>query len=78
MIVSLLSLLLAAVPQASATPSPAVPKADKPVCRREVPTGSTLQQRVCHSRAEWAAIDAANAGSVDAMQGARRGSLPRN
>ena len=80
MIVSLLSLLLAATPQATPTPAPAsaVPKVEKPICRRETPTGSTLQQRICHTRAEWAAIDAANASGVDALQGARRGSIPRN
>jgi hypothetical protein len=33
------------------------PAKEKQVCRREVPTGSRLPVRTCHSAAEWAQID---------------------
>lgn len=34
---------------------------DKKVCRRFADTGSIAVRRVCHTSAEWAAIDEANA-----------------
>jgi len=36
----------------------AAPAKDKPVCRREEETGSVVAKRVCHTKAEWAAMDA--------------------
>jgi hypothetical protein len=30
---------------------------EKRVCRREVPTGSRLPKRTCHTQAEWTEID---------------------
>jgi hypothetical protein len=52
-------------PTAGAAPTKAVaapPAADpdKPVCRRQTPVGSTIEQRVCKTKAQWDA-DAANA-----------------
>ena len=46
-----------------ATPTPVA--AEKPVCRKEVPLGSIMAKRTCHSKAEWAAIDSANAGAAE-------------
>lgn len=57
-------------------PAPATEKKDDPdrkICRREAPpTGSIMGgKRVCHTRAEWDAIDAANRTSVERMQDLR-------
>jgi hypothetical protein len=40
-----------------ATPA-AAPAKEKLVCRREEETGSVVAKRVCHTKAEWAAMDA--------------------
>jgi hypothetical protein len=32
---------------------------ERPICRREGSSGSRMQRRVCHTRAEWQQIDAA-------------------
>lgn len=56
--------------QATAVPPPATPPAkEKPICRREIPVGSIMPVRTCHSKAEWAMIDRAN---NDAAETARR------
>lgn len=73
MIVSLFAALLV-LPQAEAsmpTPAPS-PAAEKPICRREVATGSTLSKRICHTKAQWAAINADNAANMDSLQRARQ------
>ena len=50
--------------------SPAMARDKKPVdpnkrvCRSEIPTGSRMSKSVCHTGAEWAQIDAANAASA--------------
>lgn len=42
------------------------PVKEKKVCRREAVTGSIIGTRsVCHTKTEWAAIDAANAGNAE-------------
>ena len=70
----MLFLMLTAVaapttPLAPPTPAPAVRPAEKPVCRAgATPIGSMLPgKRVCHSRSDWAAIDAANQRNADLM-----------
>lgn len=35
----------------------AAPVKEKPVCRRVEETGSVVAKRVCHTKAEWAAMD---------------------
>lgn len=55
---------------------PATEKKDDPdrkICRREAaPTGSIMGgKRVCHTRAEWNAIDAANRAEVERLQDLR-------
>lgn len=76
MIVSLLlglaTLPPQATPDAAATPTP--PVKEKRICRSEVPTGSTLPKHTCHTKSEWAQIDAANARNVESTLGARRNS----
>lgn len=42
-------------------------KADKKICRSDTPTGSIMPRSICHTRAEWEAIDAAN--QADAQGG---------
>lgn len=58
---------LAAQTTAPETPvtSPTPVAAEKPVCRKEVPLGSIMAKRTCHSKAEWVAIDSANAGAAE-------------
>ena len=47
--------------------APALAKDDKPkdpnkkVCRHDMETGSIIPTSICHTRAEWAAIDAQHA-----------------
>jgi hypothetical protein len=44
----------------------AAPKKEKKVCRRLDQTGSILGSRpTCHTKEEWASIDAANARNAD-------------
>jgi hypothetical protein len=57
-------------------PAPATEKKDDPdrkICRREAPpTGSIMGgKRVCHTRAEWDAIDTANRANIERMQDLR-------
>lgn len=76
MIVSLaITLLVAGQTSPGPTPTQAVaaPVVEKPICRRETPTGSNFSRNVCHTKAEWAAINGENAR---ALQGRRNGSLP--
>jgi hypothetical protein len=49
---------------AQAPAAPAQPT-EKPICRREVPLGSNMTRKICHTKAEWAQIDAANAGNSE-------------
>lgn len=75
MIAFVLSGALAAALQAAPAPAPVV---EKPVCRRETPTGSNMSRRVCHTKAEWNAIDVANAAATNAtLNGSRNGSAPK-
>ncbi len=81
MIVSLIAGLLAAATQ-TATPAPApapapaavAPKPEKRVCRSETATGSTIPKRICHTKTEWAQIDADNTRNVDSL----RSRMPSN
>ncbi len=41
--------------------SPAIPAPEKKICRSSGSTGSFMTKRICRTKAEWAAIDAANA-----------------
>lgn len=62
--------------QSTAMPaSPAVaPKVDKPVCRRETPTGSNFSVKVCHTVADWRVIDQQNGANTEAFSRARSSS----
>lgn len=52
-------------PAADSAPKPVK---EKKICRRETTTGSIIGARsTCHTKSEWAAIDAANARSTDDM-----------
>jgi len=52
-------------PASDSTPKPVK---EKKICRRETTTGSIIGARsTCHTKSEWAAIDAANARSTDDM-----------
>ena len=54
----------------SATPAP---KKEKKMCRRLDQTGSILGSRpTCHTKEEWAQIDAANKANADRALDARR------
>ncbi len=46
----------------------------KPICRSEAVTGSNFPKRTCHSKEQWAAIDAATAVNTDRMLASRRAS----
>ncbi|MCP3736210.1 hypothetical protein M9979_15180 [Sphingomonas sp. RP10(2022)] len=74
MIAFALAVMMLPAAQATEAPPPP-PPADKRICRREVPLGSIMPTRICHTKAEWAAIDAANS---DAAENARRANSARN
>lgn len=80
MIASLFVTLLLAAPQTEQPAAPAAVPApvEKPICRSEVPTGSTLPKRVCHTKAQWAAIGAANANQIETVRQRRGGTPPSN
>lgn len=50
---------------AAAAPAAA---AEKKVCRSETPTGSMMARRICRTRAEWAALAAADRTNVDHLR----------
>jgi hypothetical protein len=72
---ALVAVPLQAAPGPAPSPSPAT--ADRPICRREVPTGSNFAKKVCHTRADWAAIDDANARNAGSALDNRRSNRPR-
>jgi hypothetical protein len=82
MMMSITAALVLISGAASAQTAPAVPsdgaaavkvKPPKPMCRSEDVTGSFFQQRTCHSKEEWAAIDAVNAANAERMSASRSG-----
>jgi hypothetical protein len=55
-------------------PAPLAPVKEKKICRSEVPLGSIMSKRVCHTKSEWAQIrgkDSENAAR--ALDTAHRG-----
>lgn len=56
---------------AQATPAPGAekPVKEKKICRQEDVTGSIMMARTCHTKEEWAEIDAANARSAQHVLG---------
>ncbi len=76
---SILLMLAAAVQGTATPPSAPVERAENArICRKlPAPTGSRVAvRRVCHTAAEWAAVDKVNDGDVDAMR--RRSSRQQN
>ena len=58
----------------TAADAPAKPKADKKICRTIDTTGSIMVgTRVCHTKAEWAAIDGRNSDNVSQGRDIRGG-----
>lgn len=51
-----------AQPAAAAVPAPAQ---EKKTCRRDESLGTIIAKRVCHTQAEWAAIDQQNARNAE-------------
>lgn len=61
--------LAPAIGQEAAPVANTIPAAaEKKVCRSEQVTGSMMPKRTCHTRADWAAIDQANATVVQNMR----------
>ena len=51
---------------ATTTDSAPKPVKEKKICRREAQTGSILgSSAICHTKAEWAKIDAQNSDNAD-------------
>lgn len=56
---------------AIAHPDDAASKKDdgeKLICKREVPTGSIMAKRTCHTKAQWDAISGKGAADADRTQ----------
>jgi hypothetical protein len=49
------------IAQTTTGPVAEKPAKEKKVCRRQDVTGSIMTQHICHSKDEWAQIDAENA-----------------
>jgi hypothetical protein len=65
-------LLVLALLVADPTPLAAVPPVkEKKVCRRDETTGSIMPKSVCHTKAEWAQIDAQNAVNTERFRNER-------
>ncbi|TXC71252.1 hypothetical protein FSB78_10060 [Sphingomonas ginsenosidivorax] len=60
-----------AAPPATSTQPAVKAKPPKPLCRKEDVTGSFFPARTCHTKEEWAAIDAANAQNAERMSATR-------
>jgi hypothetical protein len=60
-------LLLAAAPDAAATPTPAAEKpAEKKICRREIETGSLIKgKKLCYTAKQWQKISDANREEIE-------------
>ena len=62
------ALMMLCMPIVAHAADPAVPQPDakdKKVCRTEEATGSLFVKRVCHTKAEWAAIEVERQRSAD-------------
>ena len=46
---------------------------DKKICRRESVLGSIMPKRTCHTKSEWASIDAANSAAASDALSRRNG-----
>lgn len=64
-----------ATPAASASSGAADAPADKKICRREPVLGSIMPKRTCHTKSEWAAIDAANSAAASDALSRRNGRM---
>ncbi|WP_343615376.1 hypothetical protein [Novosphingobium sp.] len=67
-LIAALALLAGTAVQAQTAPSdaaPAKPVKEKRICRAEEDTSSIVAKRICHTKAEWSAIDGAQENSVD-------------
>ncbi|MBB5713639.1 hypothetical protein [Sphingomonas aerophila] len=49
--------------------------ADKKICRREPVLGSIMPKRTCHTKSEWASIDAANSAAASDALSRRNGRM---
>jgi hypothetical protein len=58
----------AAIAQLAPPAGPVTPVPEKKICRSEVPLGSIMSKRTCHTKSEWAAIRAKdNAAAAAAL-----------
>lgn len=70
-----LSTAAGAQQQPAASASAATPdksNADKKVCVQQIPTGSSMARRVCHTKAEWKAIHTGDDQAADSFRQARQ------
>ncbi|RYY23108.1 MAG: hypothetical protein EOP62_21185 [Sphingomonadales bacterium] len=44
------------------------PDQEKQICRRIMATGSNMSKRVCHTAAEWRALNARRSGDKDTLR----------
>ena len=54
---------------AQAAPASEKPVKEKKICRQEDVTGSIMMARTCHTKEEWAQIDAANSRNAQHILG---------
>ena len=67
-VLAAVSFAVAAPAVAGDSPDTTKPEKEKKVCRREVVTGSIVPYKMtCHTKSEWASIDAENARGVESM-----------
>jgi predicted secreted protein len=73
-LLALLCLSSAGLAQVTPPVAPvAAPIKEKKICRSEVPLGSIMGRRICHTKAEWVAIRAQNGAAAErTLDAARR------
>jgi len=63
--VSLAACVFVQTPVLAMQSAPAKPAVEKKICKSEIPTGSIMPKRICHTRDEWAQIEGRSRSDLD-------------
>ena len=63
--VALAACLVIQTPALAQQPAPAKAPQAKKVCKEEIVTGSVMTKRICHTREEWAQMEARSRSQLD-------------
>lgn len=74
----LITALLAALPVTATAKAPEntasaeKPEAERKICKREVSTGSIMARQTCHTKAEWAQLEARGKSDLERTRAMER------